>query len=141
MAQLNPACAYAFLHNFDCEDGPCKCAQWIKVEVDRELIKMINNGEKLDLGNKCETFGYEFTKLERIQKVETTPNTVAIVGYPKAGSHLLMSILDELGVKSTEDFDMVSRDIVVKIAYPIFIFSRNYAKSEILKKQFRFSRN
>jgi len=117
-ALLDPTCAYAFLHNFDCEDRSCNCASWLKVEVDRELIKMIKNGEKINLGNKCETWREELAKLERIQKMESTPNTVALVGYPKAGSHLLMSILEELGVKSTEDFDLVSRDIVVKMPYP-----------------------
>jgi len=38
-----------------------------------------------------------------IRNFGSTENTVLVLGYPKAGSHLTLSILDELGVDRIED--------------------------------------
>ena len=49
-------------------------------------------------GKKCITSEESPEKNARIDKFNFTDNAVLVLGYPKAGTHLCLSILDALGI-------------------------------------------
>ena len=48
-------------------------------------------------GKKCNSKVETPEKAMKIQNFISQKNAVMVVGYPKSGSHLILSILDELG--------------------------------------------
>jgi len=55
-----------------------------------------------DQGKKCYSAMETPEKGEKIRNFKTQSNAVMVVGYPKTGSHLILSILDELGIERME---------------------------------------
>ena len=51
------------------------------------------------LGKKCLAVEESPDRASRVENFRSTENGVMVLAYPKAGSHLLMSIVDQLGRK------------------------------------------
>lgn len=52
-------------------------------------------------------------KYNNVRNFAADSNAVMIVGYPKTGSHLMMAITDQLGVKRAEDYEKGEKKIRV----------------------------
>ena len=67
--------------------------------ISPEDQELINDGYMLvdSKGKKLITSVESQEKNQRIENFESTENAVMVLGYPKAGSHLCLSILDALG--------------------------------------------